>query len=292
MDQITFTARDLRARYEEMASHSRAECHLTTELVGGVPADEGGMRRFVEHHLGLKGADADAAVHRIKSEEMGERDVAPEGGELEEKLTHGINIIRRDKYGPFLGNWMPKANLKAAASRLGIFVAKKGAKGDMAEMGEILACGISLKDPACPWKIYLTGPDGEEPAETYFQTFRGRVNTPTGSKSIVNDAESVKAGARFEFEFRYYPGKISMDDLADMFAAAMVIGLGSCKAYERGKYQVDKLTYQAGTKRKGKEEKKAKEEDEIDRIIEETPVAAEMQSGPRRIGHVRAVGKR
>jgi len=78
---------------------------------------------------------------------------------------------------------------------------------------------------------------------TYFNAFRGRVQSPQGSKSIVNDAECVAPGSRFAFEFRFYPSRIKADDMADIFASAMVIGLGSCKSFERGKFRINELVF-------------------------------------------------
>lgn len=242
---------DLQQRYQNMTASVIADCSLATELVGGQPADDAGVRAFVAHHLGLKDAEAEDAVRRILKEEIGERDVPAETGDLKEKLSYGISIVRRDEHGPWLGNWMVKACLKAAASRLSIFVQKRGSKGDMAEMGQLSAVDVSLQLPERPERIYLRNREGDAPAETYFQSFRGRVQSPQGSKSIVNDCECVAVGSRFAFEFRFFPARIKADDIADIFASAMIIGLGSAKAFERGKFSINNLTF-AGAARKVK----------------------------------------
>ncbi|MGE5570497.1 MAG: hypothetical protein ACM3S5_15780 [Rhodospirillales bacterium] len=240
MTVATYDLAALEERYVKMTCRATVQCVLRTELVGGMSADEDGVRAFVNHHLNLTGDDADKAVARILAEEVGERDATPEGGELDEKLTYGISIIRRDEHGPWIGDWMVKACLKAAASRLGLFVSKRGSKGDMAEMGRVAAVGASLATPGNPERIHLVNPDGT-PATTYFQEFKGRIQSPQGAVSIVSHKECVPPGTRFSFEFRRYDGKLKADDIANIFAAAMNIGIGSAKAFERGKFAVESL---------------------------------------------------
>jgi len=256
----TFSYESLRGRYEARTARVIAECELATELVGGQNASEDGIRAYVEHHLGLEGPEADEAVDRILRDEVGERDVPSETGELEEKRVYGINVIRRDSFGPWLGNWMAKASLKAAASRIGLFAQKRGSKGDMAEMGEVRPYGASLilKEGICKdaqryndlQRIHLLGPDGSASAETYYKEFKGSVSTPRGRQSIINTAECAPPGTRFAFEYRFAEEKVTEDDIAEVFAIAMNIGLGSCKAFECGKFMIRKLTLEHG--RKGK----------------------------------------
>ena len=231
---------DLRTRYEDLTNKATATCKLTTELVGGQPAGEAGIRAYVTHHLHLIDEEAEKAVARIMKEEVGEKPVPSETGELDERMTYGLNVIRRDEYGPWLGDWMVKACLKCAGSRLGFFATKKGTKGDMAEMGNVRAVGISALNPEHPERVYLADDAGAS-AKTYFQKFMGRVQTPQGSKSIVNESECVAPGARFSFEY-FWPGKkLTEADVANLFACSMVIGLGSCKALERGKFAIETL---------------------------------------------------
>ena len=233
-----YTAEQIEKSFQEMTKVATAHCTLTTELVGGQPADEKGVAMFVEHHLHLVGSKAEEAVKRILKEEVGERDTTPEGGELEDNLSYGINVVRHDDFGPWLGAWMQKSCLKAAASRLALFTSKKGAKGDMAEMGRVQAIGASLSGD--PTHIHFVDENGY-PAQTYYKTFRGSVQSPQGRKSIVGDRECVPVGAQFSFEFRLYDGKITEADLVKIFAAASNIGVGSCKAFECGKFRIDSL---------------------------------------------------
>lgn len=247
-----YTFEDLRKRYDTFTGSAIVSAELATELVGGISADADGIRAFVEHHLHLKGPEAEEAINRIMKDEIGEKDVPFIGNgeedpdkkpksaetELKEKLTYGVNVIRRDVHGPWLGNWMVKACIKGAASRLALFQQKRGTKGDIAEMGLVEAWGCSRVNPNNPERIYLRDATGNNPAQTYFQQFKGRVNTPSGSKSIVNDAECAPPGSLFEFRLQWYDGKLTEANIVDIFAAGMVIGIGSAKALERGKFKV------------------------------------------------------
>jgi hypothetical protein len=234
----------LRKRYEDKTQLAIVSCVLSSELVGGMSATRAGVEVFVKHHMKLEGEAAEKEVSRIMSEEIGERDVAPEEGELREKRLYGINVLRRSEHGPWLKDHMFKAALKAAASRIGIFEKKKGSKGDVAELGEVKAWGVSLVEADHPERVYLRTKDGKKPAPTYFDEKKGRVTSPQGSKSIVTQSECVAPGAVFEFAVRFGDKKLSKPDVLDMFAMAMTIGLGSAKAFECGKFRITNLEYQ------------------------------------------------
>ena len=236
----TYTKQDLSKIYDGYCGEAIVACRLTRQVVGGVPADKEGIKAFVIHHLHIaEGPDADAAVARIMNDEVGERDAVQGEGEIKEKESYGVNVIRRDTAGPWLGDWQFKAALKQAASRVGLFVAKRGTKGDMAEMGRVTAHGVSAGGPE--YRIYLMDSTGATPAATYYQKFMGRVNTPNGAKSIVNDAECVSAGSTFGFRFQWYNSKLTETDLLKIFSALPVVGVGSVKSLECGKFDIERL---------------------------------------------------
>ena len=235
-----YTTKDLSETYGKYCGEAIAECRLTRQVVGGVPASKDGIKAFVIHHLHIaEGPEADAAVARIMNEEVGERDTPQGEGEIKEKESYGLNVIRRDEFGPFLGDWQFKAALKQAASRVGLFMSKRGTKGDMAEMGKVSAYGVSLHGPE--YKVYLMDPMGTVPASTYYQKFMGRVSTPSGAKSIVNDAECAPEGSRFGFRFQWYNGKLTEADVVKIFSALPVVGIGSVKSLECGKFDIERL---------------------------------------------------
>src|SRR5438309_2122730 len=112
---MKYTFEELNRRYEEFTSKILCKCEMATPLAGGLPANEEGIRAFIIHHLHLEGAEAEQAVLRIQKEELGERPIPEAEGELNEKLTYGVNVIRKTKLGPYLGSWMVHSNLKQAA---------------------------------------------------------------------------------------------------------------------------------------------------------------------------------
>ena len=263
--QMRFTYDDLKDRYSDMTSSVIVNCEVATPLVGGLTASDAGIKMFVQHHLGIKDpVEAEATFKRIKSEELGDKPVPSETGELNERLTYGINVIRRTEKGPYLGNWMIHANLKTAMSRIDLFSSLRGTKGNVTEGGIVYPAGISKRDdrPDC---IYLMGPDGKTPAKTYFDEFKGRVQSPRGSVSVMHHSECVPAGTRFSYEFKFIRGKMTEDDIRDFLALSMIVGIGSVKSLGNGKFRIVDAEIKAASaerKKKAKEEKANKEDDD------------------------------
>lgn len=241
----TYTAKELADLYDEGTRLVTARCRFVTRCVGGQPASEDGIRAFAEHHLKLVGPELNAAVKRIMNEEIGEKDATPETGEVKERESFGVNVVRHCPAcrAPYLGNWMVKACLKCAASRLGLFAAKGkiGSKGDLAEFGFVTDLSDPLATGCSPFHVHVFAEDGKSPAQTYFDRFSGRVNTPQGAKSIVHDSECLPVGARFGIKLRVPRTRLTAEDLARVFAFAQNVGLGSAKALECGKFQIDEL---------------------------------------------------
>jgi hypothetical protein len=235
----SYTMKDLSPVYAAYCGSAIAVCRLTREIVGGQPATDEGIRAFAKHHLKIPDEQIEAVVARIKGEEIGERDTTPATGEIKEKESYGLNVLRHSDFGPWIGDWQIKAALKQAASRVGLFVSKRGTRGDVAEMGKVSAHGISLHGPE--FQVHLIDSETDEAAQTEYQKFMGRVNTPAGAKSIVNDAECAPSGSRFSFRFQWYDAKLTEPDIVSIFAALPVIGLGSAKSLERGKFDIESL---------------------------------------------------
>ena len=274
----SYTMKDLNAVYSAYCGSATAVCRLTREIVGGQPATDDGIRAFAKHHLHIPDEEIEQVVARIKGEEIGERDTTPATGELKEKESYGLNVLRHSAFGPWVGDWQIKAALKQAASRVGLFVSERGSKGCIAEMGKVSAQGISLHGPE--FQIHLIDPESEAPAQTEYQKFMGRVNTPSGAKSIVNDAETCPAGSRFSFRFQWYDAKLTEKHMVQIFAAMPVIGLGSAKSLERGKFDIESLDIDM-PKRKDKNEAEPAAD------IPQQQTDAAPQSNPRRVGSLR-----
>lgn len=258
---MRLTFEDFEKRYAEMTARVIVKCEAVTPIVGGVTASETGVRAFIKHHLGITDeVEAQSAYERILKEELGERDIAPDTGELKEQLTYGINVIRRTAIGPYLGNWMIHANIKTAMSRLKMFSEMKGTKGDVTEGGMVKPYGDSKRDerPDC---VYLVAADGT-PATTYFDEFKGRVASPKGSVSVIHHSECVPAGTQFDYEFSFLRGKLKDQDLVDTLALSMIVGFGSVKSLGNGKVRIlEAEVLEAADARKSvAKEKKEKDE--------------------------------
>lgn len=248
----SWTAADLATVYNDMTGSIRFHCRFVTAIVGGQPAGDEELRQFITHHLKLEGEPADEAFQRIRTFEIGGRETNQKEGELKEEEVYAVKTFRKSRVsldgvlwdspsapvGPWLGDWMVKGCIKQAASRSGLFVAKHGSKGDIAEGGCVRAVGMSLRDPAAPERIFVCAPGGILPAETHFEKFMGRVNTPQGSRSIFHHSEVIDPGAEFECELRFLPGRIFLKQLKEVCALMGNIGLGSVKAMERGKFEI------------------------------------------------------
>ena len=239
--EIIVTDSDLDAIYDGTTYTVECEAEFTTPTVGGQPAGDNALEGFVRHYLckgkELTDDEVAAEVARIKDEEIGERDATGELDEISERKSYGLNVIRRDSKGPWIGTWMVKACLKAAASRINLFVAKRGSKGDFAEMGKVSAIGLSAQTEDRE-KIHLYGPDGN-PAETYYEEFTGSVNTPSGRTSIKHHSELAPKGTRFAFKFQVPQwGKVTPNDLKGVCSAIREIGIGSVKAKDHGKFKI------------------------------------------------------
>lgn len=259
MKELSFE--QLKGTYDNLTSSVKCFCTVSTKLVGGIPADRKALLAFAEHHLKIGDpAERENAVNRMLNEEIGEREVTPEGGEIKEKKVYGVNVVRHTAMGPYLGDWMIKACIKQAASRVGVFIQSRGSKGNFAEAGKVSAIGDSLRDKEHPELVYVTDPDGTGPAQTYFEEFMGRVQSPQGPVSIIHHSECIAPKSRFAFEFQFLAGNLEEDAIEKTFAMAMICGLGSIRSLECGKFRIDRCLIEMKVK-PAKEEKKAKEKD-------------------------------
>jgi hypothetical protein len=264
---VTLNFDQLNNRYETYTSWIRCECVFSTEVVAGQPADEPGVRAFVIHHLKIQDPiEQEKAVQRILTEEVA--DVTPDLGEIPEGKLYGLRAMRKDNGWPYLGDYMVKAAIKQATSRIDIFRQVYQSKGAFAEAGRVRAWKYSLK-PEQPNHIYLCAPDSDNKAETYFQQFMGRVQSPAGPVSIIHQSECAGPGTRFAWEFRYMPvNDLTQGAIEDLLAMMMIVGLGSARSMERGKFRIESADiemmkpYRANPERDKKEKEKEKEKKE------------------------------
>ena len=253
MATMTLTQADLDAQLAKVRSVATVRAKFLRQFVGGQPAKEEGVRAFVQHQalISPDTPEFEAMVQRILKEEIGDKEKSPEGAELQESSTYGVNVIRHSVAGPYIAAHQIQACIKQAASRLGLFMAKRGAKGDLAELGTVRAVDSSLADESRPWEIALT--QSGAAAHTSFQLLSGSVSTPMGRKSIQYHAEMADEGSEFAFEIHWPATKIRGKDMGLILAAATQIGLGSCLSLGFGRWEVLDATIEI---KKGKEDEK------------------------------------
>lgn len=235
---MQITEAELDKTYIGMTTGFAVEIEFVRPYIGGQPASKPGVEAYVQHHLGLTGKEADEAVERIMETEIRtDAEATPEGGEVPEKESYGINVIRRGPCGLWIGNWQAKAMLKQAASRAGLFKGKIGSKGDMSEGGQVRAVGRSIGMCGDPFHLHLYR-DSDVPVETYFERLLGKVSTAQGLKSISHDCEAAPVGTRIAFEVRFPGDRIKESNVKDMLALGRVCGLGSARSLEYGRFKI------------------------------------------------------
>src|ERR1035437_436678 len=183
-----------------------------SEVLGGLPASENGIRAFVTHHLHLVGEGADEAVQRILTQEV-RKDTTKPGDEVAEIESYAVNVLPRMESGiPFIGTWQVRAMIKQCASRLGLLMAKRGAKGDISEGMWVHPRGASKLGTFR--EIGIIGPDGKPFSQRLYRKVMGNVGTPSGRASIVSDREYAPIGSHIEFTLQWPAGKLTTDDMA------------------------------------------------------------------------------
>jgi hypothetical protein len=244
-----YTQKDFTAILDAFRKSIHVQIHFITPLAGGLPGNEEGITSFVQYYLKLIPGtpEFDSCVERIKSAEAGIIDTTPEEGEVEEEKSYSVSIIRRHNEYRWIAEHQIKALLKQAASRLGIFNAKRGSKGDIAEMTAVKAISSSVIDPDALWQIGICDKNGH-PARSEFVCTKGNVTGPSGKRSIVTYAECIQDGY-LSFDICFPENKLVMKDMLEILAAASQIGLGSKLSIGNGKFEIISAEY---------EEKKAK----------------------------------
>lgn len=249
--KFVMTQDEITQGFELYTHRLHFECTLSRELVGGLPATREGIEAFAQYQMEiLSEEEKNSAVARIMTDELGlkpgeEVNITPPEGELDEKLVGQVNVLRtHPDHGPWVGDWMVKAALKQTASRIGIWVLRRGSKGDMSEGARVFATGNSaLEKDFHPERIYLRNSENDGPAKIFWQTFRGRIQSPNGPTSIVTHAMCVEPGARFEFDYLFLGDKMEDEDIRKIVYFLGNTGLGSSRAMERGKIIINRVEY-------------------------------------------------
>ena len=190
-------------------------------VYGGLPKSE----NLVESYVKAKFDSEDTSVVET------ELDLVKE---LEKSRT---GFKRHDDFGVYLGDYQIKAMIKQCASLLKLTVQKRGTKQTVAET--LFVKGLTedgeLVEGRVPFIAKREKPDGIE-------GFQGCVKDQAGTRSAVKEMEFVeRADVNLQLWVlgRRIGGKqLSDDDLLDILLLGQEVGLGSGRAFEKGKFDL------------------------------------------------------
>lgn len=161
--------------------------------------------------------------------------------EVELQTNQFRNDASNNGQGIYLHVYQMKAMIAQCASLLQITTKKKGSKQTLKEATFVK--GIDADGTFTGEKLYLL--PTRQKADG-IETFHGNVPTPKGSRSILKNVQFcenaiVKAqmwilNARLSADNR---GKgITMNDMSTILALAQEVGIGACRKFESGKFDV------------------------------------------------------
>lgn len=194
-------------------------------MYGGIPKAKDLLDKYIQVRFG---AEEGTETHEHIS-----RDVKS----AEEKLEIASCGFRHDETGIYIGDYQIKAMLKQGGTLLKITTKKRGVKSTLGE-------GLFIKGTLSgDGKIYFEPirlkPDGSE-------DFAGNVKVPQGKRSILKRCDYIEKGIlNFQIwmlEVRFGGvGNLTFDDLKSILELGQELGLGSCRSFEKGKFDMIKF---------------------------------------------------
>jgi hypothetical protein len=193
------------------------------QLVGGLPKSKKVLETYLEAKFGkpidnfLERLADDLGINDEGSEEF--PDVTDD---LEEKRKLVITGFKRDEHGLYLSDYQIKAMLKQCASLLKITTAVRGSR-------QVFHEGLVVRPP----RLYLDrmAPDGME-------LFCGHVMTMQGKRSVLRKSEIVRQATIAMQVWILDTKVITLEHLRQCFELGQEVGLGSCRSFEQGKFDV------------------------------------------------------
>ena len=240
----TYKFSDLEEIIEEERAHAHVKATFAEPCAAGMPCSRKGVEYYVKAVMGIDPEVEEESfnhnVDRILAE-IGEENLEKAEDELSEGRVYDMRFFRRDEErGAYLKGHMVQAMIKNAASRMGVFMSKRGSKGDMSEGARVEATGMSLLNEDNPRQVYLVDPLGK-PVQTEFKEMKGSVTSPKGRVSICHHSEMAPIGTRLEFIYSWLPNKVKEKDMLRVLAGCFDIGLGSSRGVQCGRLQIDEV---------------------------------------------------
>ena len=160
--------------------------------------------------------------------------------DLEEELEKYVTGFKCDDRGIYMGSYCLKAAMKQYGSLLKLTVSKRGSKQTLKET---LFIKGKVGDELTEEKVYFQ-PLTDKPHG--LEDFAGHVSTMQGMRSILKSAEYVEEGI---MEFQIWCLAVRMEkrtevqaaDLEECLTFGQECGIGSCRSFEAGKYDLVKF---------------------------------------------------
>tara|TARA_Y100000034_G_scaffold136548_1_gene213763 strand:- start:2918 stop:3613 length:696 start_codon:yes stop_codon:yes gene_type:complete len=207
---------------------------IRDKVYGGLPKKEGLVKAYVEA--------------KFKSEDT---TIVETDLDLKEEHENHITGFKSDQTGVYIGAYALKAACKQYASLMKLTVKKRGVKNTVKEAFFIKG---RLNGALTEGKVYyqplVLKADGED-------DFAGHVETLRGKRAILKTAEFM-TDKKLEFQLWILNHRMSgqkeltSNDVCDMLMFGQECGIGSCRAFESGKYNLQSFEDLNVKKKKGK----------------------------------------
>lgn len=197
-----------------MYQKARVRIIFRDQVIGGIPRS----KKLIQLYLKAKFGESTEEFADQLAEEV-------QANDLEEKQEIMTTGFKRDEHGLYLSDYQVKAMLKQCASLLKITVTTRGSK-------QVFAEGLVIR----PVRLHVgrMEPDGVE-------EFCGHVMTLQGKRSILRHGEFVRQ-ATLDFEVWMLDTKVlTLSQVEQCLLLGQEVGLGSCRSFEQGKFDVVKF---------------------------------------------------
>lgn len=194
--------------------------NIREKVYGGLPKEKDMVEKYVK------------AKFNSDNTELTETDL-----DLKEELESHVTGFRCSDKGLYVGSYALKAACKQYASLMKLTVKKRGVKNTVKEAFFVNG---RLNGEMTGSRVYFqpltVKPDGLE-------DFAGHVKTLQGDRAILKKAEFIEE-RKLEFQLRVLKHRMSggkeltSDDVFQMLLFGQECGIGSCRAFEAGKYDL------------------------------------------------------
>ena len=210
-------------RSNQLYNKYAVEIKFRNRVYGGLPKSKELVKQYVQAKFGSEDTSKVA-----------------EDLDLEEELEKSVTGFKCDDRGIYMGSYCLKAAMKQYTSLMKLTVQKRGSKQTVKET---LFIKGKVDDELTSEKVYFqpmtVKPHGLE-------DFAGHVSTMQGMRSILKSSEYIEHGV-MQFEIWCLAVRmekrteLTAQDIEDCLTFGQECGLGSCRSFESGKYDLVKF---------------------------------------------------